>query len=96
MTNLMRVTLATAAVAAALFFQVPASRAYFGDGPWCALTDTGFNNIEEDCTYRSIEACRRNVIAGNRGFCNPNPRWRGRNTPAGARKAHRKHKAHRK
>ena len=29
-----------------------------------------------DCTYRSIEECRPNVIASNgnnRGFCNPNP-----------------------
>jgi len=26
-----------------------------------------------DCQYRSIEECRPNVLAGNRGWCNPNP-----------------------
>jgi hypothetical protein len=29
--------------------------------------------------------CRQEVIAGNRGFCNPNPRWQG--NPAGARQS---------
>jgi hypothetical protein len=29
--------------------------------------------VKWDCTYRSIEECRPNVIAGNRGFCNPSP-----------------------
>jgi len=28
-------------------------------------------------TMRSLEMCRQLVIAGNRGFCNPNPRWSG-------------------
>jgi hypothetical protein len=32
---------------------------------------------------RSLEMCRQEVIAGNRGFCNPNPRWQG--NPAGVR-----------
>jgi hypothetical protein len=26
---------------------------------------------------RTFEMCRQEVIAGNRGFCNPNPRWVG-------------------
>jgi hypothetical protein len=33
--------------------------------------------IVEDCSMRSFETCRQLVIAGNRGFCNPNPRWFG-------------------
>jgi hypothetical protein len=24
---------------------------------------------------RNFEMCRMEVIAGNRGFCSPNPRW---------------------
>jgi hypothetical protein len=26
-----------------------------------------------DCQYRTIEECRPNVLAGFRGWCNPNP-----------------------
>ena len=29
--------------------------------------------MEWDCEYGSIETCRPNVIAGNRGFCQLNP-----------------------
>jgi hypothetical protein len=43
--------------------------------------------MQENCSMRSLEMCRQEVIAGNRGFCNPNPRWQGnpaavRQTPA--------------
>jgi len=40
---------------------------------WCAVISWGDGSVRWDCTYRSIEQCRPNVIAGNRGFCNPNP-----------------------
>jgi hypothetical protein len=43
-----------------------------GTAPWCAVISTGFANTVWDCRYRSIEHCRPNVIAGNRGFCVPN------------------------
>ncbi len=43
-----------------------------GNAPWCAVISTGFDNTVWDCRYRSIEHCRPNVIAGNRGFCIPN------------------------
>ena len=43
-----------------------------GTAPWCAVISTGFDNTVWDCRYRSIEHCRPNVIAGNRGFCVPN------------------------
>jgi hypothetical protein len=33
--------------------------------------------MHENCSMRSLEMCRQEVIAGNRGFCNPNPRWQG-------------------
>ena len=43
------------------------------EAPWCAVISRGGGNVKWDCTYRSIEECRPNVIAGNRGFCNPSP-----------------------
>jgi Protein of unknown function (DUF3551) len=85
---IMRLVLAFAALAAVLLFDVPASQAWSGNGPWCALINTGFGNVEEDCHYGSIEECRVDVIAGNRGFCNPNPRY----VPAaGPRPRHKRH-----
>jgi len=47
-----------------------------GEGPWCALLNFG-SDLTEDCQYRSIDECRQTIIAGFRGFCNPNPRWQG-------------------
>jgi Protein of unknown function (DUF3551) len=73
----MRMMLALAALGAALFFYVPPSQAYYGSAPWCAVVDTGWDNMEEECIYNSIEECRPHVIAGNRGFCSENPRWPG-------------------
>ena len=54
----------------------------FGDeqvyqGPWCAVVTIGSGTVTWDCHYRSFEECAPNVIAGNRGFCNRNPRWPG-------------------
>ena len=45
------------------------------EGPYCAVTNTGFENMSENCYMRSLDACRSEVIAGNRGFCRPNPRY---------------------
>ena len=39
------------------------------EAPWCAVISEGY----WDCRYHSIEECRPNVLAGNRGWCNPNP-----------------------
>jgi hypothetical protein len=44
------------------------------NAPWCAVISTGFDNTVWDCRYYSIEHCRPNVVAGNRGFCVPNYR----------------------
>jgi hypothetical protein len=87
-----RLLLATAALVAGLCFDVPASRAY-GDGPWCAVFPLGFGEVVWDCQYASIEACRPNVIAGNRGFCNMNPAWPGWQRQ-GTEKPKRHHKRH--
>ena len=43
--------------------------------PWCAVVGIGAGEMVWDCHYRSVEECAPNVIAGNRGFCNHNPRY---------------------
>jgi len=72
--TIMRLIFAATAAAAAICCDVSASHAY-GDGPWCAVVNIGGGNVVWDCHYRSVEECRPNVIAGNRGFCNLNPAW---------------------
>jgi hypothetical protein len=44
---------------------------------WCAVINLGPGDAYWDCRYASIEQCRPNVLAGNRGFCNPNPAYVG-------------------
>ena len=67
-----KMTIAAAALGAALVCNVRASHA-FGDAPWCAVINLGQGEIYWDCEYRTVEECAPNVIAGNRGFCNLNP-----------------------
>jgi len=69
----MRIILVATAVAAAMSLGPSASQAY--EGPWCALTDIGGGTMHENCSMRTLEMCVQEVIAGNRGFCIPNPRW---------------------
>ena len=45
------------------------------EGPWCALSEIGGNAMYENCSIPTFELCVQEVIAGNRGFCIPNPRW---------------------
>jgi len=45
------------------------------EGPWCALSEIGGNAMYENCNIPTFELCVQEVIAGNRGFCIPNPRW---------------------
>jgi hypothetical protein len=76
MKTITRLVLATTAGVAVLYSNVTPSSAY-GDRPWCAVVSVGAGGGVWDCRYRSIEECRPNVVAGNRGFCNWNP-WYGR------------------
>jgi hypothetical protein len=71
-----RIIFAPIVVLAALIFGQQPAKAY--ETPWCAVISEGY----WDCQYRSIEECRPNVLAGNRGFCNLNPRWAGWYGPA--------------
>jgi len=88
----MRLVLASAGfatLAAALFATVPASRAQDGNARWCAYINIGKGGIAEQCIFRTLEDCVPFVIAGNRGFCNENPRY-----PAEPAKRSRRHKAY--
>jgi hypothetical protein len=46
-----------------------------GNAPWCAVQSLGAGDVVWDCEFPSAEACAPFVTAGNRGFCNLNPRW---------------------
>jgi len=69
----------------------PAAADYFG-APWCAVVSAGDGDMQWTCEYRSIEECRPNVLAGNRGWCHPNPYLVTTNVPA-KRSHSRKHHA---
>jgi len=62
-----RMILAIVIVLAASVFGRHPAKAY--EAPWCAVISEGY----WDCQYRSIEECRPNILAGNRGWCNPSP-----------------------
>jgi hypothetical protein len=68
---IMSLTIATAAVIAAMSLYVSPSHA-FGDAAWCASINKGPGEVYLDCQYRTFEACRAGAAA-DRGFCNLNP-----------------------
>jgi Protein of unknown function (DUF3551) len=67
--------IAAAAIAVALLINIRSSQAT--EGPWCASVNIGAGTEVENCSMRSLEMCRHEVIAGNRGSCYPNPRLPG-------------------
>jgi Protein of unknown function (DUF3551) len=71
----MRFLFIIAAIAAAILIDVRPSAAY--QGPWCAGTNRGSGAFVYNCSMRTFEQCVSEVIAGNRGFCGPNPYYRG-------------------
>ena len=77
----MRIVLFAVALTAPILFSGYASHAYYYSyyygGPWCAVESLGFSTVKENCSMRSFEQCRLETIAGNRGYCTPNPRWTG-------------------
>jgi Protein of unknown function (DUF3551) len=70
-----RMILAIAVAIAALAFGARGASAR--EAPWCAISPMGPGDVIKDCVYWSLEACVPYVIAGNRGFCNLNPRFVG-------------------
>jgi len=57
--------------------------------PWCAVITLGNGASYWDCQYPTFEACRPNVLAGNRGFCNINPAWNPAEVPPHKVRRHR-------
>jgi hypothetical protein len=43
--------------------------------PWCSHENTGGENVQEDCSFRSFEECRRIAMGANNTFCTPNPAY---------------------
>ena len=66
-----RIIFAAVALAFLTVCLQPAAADY-DEAPWCAVLGMG-KGVYWDCQYRSFEACQPNVVAGNRGWCNPNP-----------------------
>ena len=52
----------------------PAQARLMTVGPWCAVYYFP-SSPEYDCHFASIEDCRPNILAGNRGSCVQNPYW---------------------
>jgi hypothetical protein len=66
-----RIIFAAVSFASLALSPLPASAEYH-EAAWCAVLGIG-KGVHWDCQYRSFEECRPNVLAGNRGWCNPNP-----------------------
>ena len=66
-----RMIFAAVVALAALAVDLQPANAY--EAPWCAVISVTDDSAYWDCQYRSFEECRPNVLAGNRGWCNPNP-----------------------
>ena len=84
----MKIVWAAAALLAVIACDERSALAY-GDKPWCAVTSGGLD-VRWECEYDSIEACRPNILAGNRGFCNPNPYYQAPAKRAPAKRHHRR------
>ena len=75
---MLRTALITSAVLSALIALPTLAIAEYGPAPWCAVVSIGTGGVYWDCQYASAAQCAPNVVAGNRGFCNPNPYFAGR------------------
>ena len=89
-----RFLLGVAAFTAAVTLASEPARAQVGTAPWCAVINIGKGSVYWDCRYRTVEDCVPNVLAGNRGFCNMNPRWEGwyRSEPGTRQASKRRHR----
>ncbi len=70
----MRLMLIVVTVAVATLLDLRVSQAT--QMPWCAGTNKG-GFFSYNCSLPTYEMCVQEVIAGNRGFCGPNPYYRG-------------------
>jgi hypothetical protein len=88
---MIRILLAAGVFMVAMSYDVRLVKA--AEGPWCAIIGMTDDSTYEDCQYRSFEACRATVLAGNRGFCNHNPRWASRAEAPAEPRSTKKHRA---
>ena len=70
---MVRIIVAAVVTLAAVVFASQPAKAY--EAPWCAVISMTEDSVYWDCQYRSFEECysKGNILAGNRGFCNPSP-----------------------
>ena len=73
---MIRIVCTVAGTAVLLLAAISSGMALTGDAPWCAVVNSGPDEMEWDCHYQTVEQCAPNVVAGNRGFCALNPYWR--------------------
>ena len=68
---MVRMICAAVVTLAVVVIDLQLAKAY--EAPWCAMVETGIGSMHWDCQYHSFEDCYRrgNILAGNRGFCNP-------------------------
>jgi hypothetical protein len=96
----MRLMLHAVAAMAITLIGSTAGEAYYPanpylQGPWCAVESLGFGTVNENCSMQSFEQCRMETIAGNRGYCIPNPRWAGPLALEAPRHVHKRRVKHR-
>ncbi len=71
-----RIVLIIAAAMAALCCEIsPGQAQFYGNAPWCAVSNRGGGNVVWDCQYQTMQQCVPNVLGGNGGFCNLNPAY---------------------
>jgi hypothetical protein len=78
--------------ASAQFFEgqsVLGGRMYGPQEPWCSHQDIG-GNVEEDCSFRSFEQCRRIAMGVNNAFCTHNPAYNMNIRPIRTKKGNRR------
>ena len=61
------------------------------EGRYCAVVFNGEGAVKEICHFNSFEACRLEVVNGNRGTCGNNPRWAGAQGEAPLKRKQRRH-----
>ena len=83
---MMRAILVTAAALASVSFSP--GHAVGAAAPWCTVIELAVGSVYWDCQYATFEACRPNVLAGNRGWCNPNPYFVASNVPTEGKHHH--------
>ena len=74
---MLRILSAAALVLAASVFAATPGAAGAAEGPWCAVTEIGFDALSRNCGFFSFQRCVAEVTGGNRGYCEPNPDFHG-------------------